>query len=108
MQILSGITDANEFFQLPPPSIFKPRMLWTGKQVINSLLKPNKYSRVNINLELKEKTYTKNEHMCKKDGWVCIKNSELICGQLGKTVLGGNKTGMIYILLRDNSPEAAC
>lgn len=46
--------------------------------------------------------------MCKKDGWVCIKNSELYCGQLGKTVLGGNKSGMIYILIRDNSAEAAC
>jgi len=26
--------------------------------------------------------------MCVKDGYVCMQNSELICGQLGKGVLG--------------------
>jgi len=37
--------------------------------------------------------------MCVKDGYVCIQNSELICGQLGKGVLGGgNKAGLFYVL----------
>jgi hypothetical protein len=29
--------------------------------------------------------------MCPKDGWVVFRNSELLCGRLGKGVLGGNK-----------------
>ncbi len=46
--------------------------------------------------------------MCLKDGWVIFKNSELLLGQIGKTTLGGNKNGLIYNLLRDNTNEAAC
>lgn len=38
-----------------------------------------------------------------KDGYVVFKNSELLAGQLGKNTLGGNKTGLIYTLLRDNN-----
>ena len=46
--------------------------------------------------------------MCLKDGWVLVKNSELLLGQIGKVTLGGNKNGLIYNLLRDNTNEAAC
>jgi len=39
-----------------------------------------------------EREYSKKgESMCPKDGWVIFRNSELICGRLGKGVLGGNK-----------------
>lgn len=41
--------------------------------------------------------------MCIKDGWVIFKNSELLCGQIGKATLGGNKSGLIYNLIRDNT-----
>lgn len=46
--------------------------------------------------------------MCLKDGWVIFKNTELLSGQLGKSTLGGNKSGLIYALLRDNKNEIAC
>lgn len=46
--------------------------------------------------------------MCLKDGWVLFHNSELLSGQLGKNTLGGNKSGLIYTLLRDNNSECAC
>lgn len=93
---------------LPPPTILKPTALWTGKQVISSLLRPNKKTRIIVNLKTKEKLYTKGEVMCLKDGWVIFKNSELLSGQLGKNTLGGNKSGLIYALLRDNNNESAC
>jgi hypothetical protein len=39
-----------------------------------------------------EREYSKSgESMCPKDGWVVFRNSELLCGRLGKGVLGGNK-----------------
>ena len=46
--------------------------------------------------------------MCLKDGWVLVRNGELISGQLGKAALGGNKSGLIYALLRDNNNPIAC
>lgn len=37
-----------------------------------------------------------------------FKNSELLLGQIGKATLGGNKSGLLYALIRDNSQEVAC
>jgi DNA-directed RNA polymerase III subunit RPC1 len=38
-----------------------------------------------VNLEMAEKVYSrKGEHMCINDGYVVFRNSELICGKLGK------------------------
>ena len=45
--------------------------------------------------------------MCKKDGWVIFKNSELLCGELGKVTMGESKTGLMYALIRDNSTRIA-
>ena len=40
--------------------------------------------------------------MCPRDGYVCMQNSEIMCGQLGKATLGdGNKAGLgCYTLTR--------
>lgn len=107
-QILSYFADASELIDLPPPTILLPQQLWTGKQVFSSLLRPNRKTRIIVNLKTKEKIYTKNEVMCLKDGWVIFRNSELLSGQLGKNTIVGNKSGLIYALLRDNNNEAAC
>lgn len=54
--------------------------------------------RVYVNLETKEKMYTGGEHMCPADGWVCFRNSQLLCGRLGKATLGGgNKAGLYQV-----------
>ena len=82
--------------------------LWTGKQVISAVLRPNRFARVIVNFTLKEKIYSGGEASCKRDGWVVFRNSELLLGQIGKSTLGGNKTGLIYHLLRDNTNEVAC
>ena len=38
-----------------------------------------------MNLEIAERIYSKKgEHMCVNDGYVCFRNSELICGRMGK------------------------
>jgi DNA-directed RNA polymerase III subunit RPC1 len=47
----------------------KPIELWTGKQVINCLLRPNRHSKLVVNIELKEKNYGgKNKYMDLADG----------------------------------------
>ena len=54
--------------------------------------------RVFVSLETQEKIYKKDEHMCPMDGFVCLRNSDLVCGRLGKATLGGgNKAGLFQV-----------
>ncbi|XP_065849011.1 DNA-directed RNA polymerase III subunit 1 isoform X2 [Euphorbia lathyris] len=110
------MNDGMELVDLPTPAILKPIELWTGKQLFSILLRPNANIRVYLNLIVKEKIYSKlkkgdkreKESMCPNDGYVYIRNSELISGQLGKSTLGnGNKDGLYSILLRDYNAHAA-
>lgn len=50
--------------------------------VFNSIYHPRS---IFLNLEVPEKIYSKKgEHMCPVDGYVCFRNSEHICGRVGK------------------------
>lgn len=108
MQFCGYFADANERIDLPPPAILKPVELWTGKQIISVMLRPNRHSNVIVNCALKERNYTNDDHMCKSDGYVIIQNSEHLCGNLAKkTMGGGSKEGLFYSLIRDNTVEVA-
>ena len=108
-KICGYIGDAEELVEIPHPAIMKPMELWTGKQVISVMLRPSKKSQISVNIEVKEKNYSgKGEFMCPNDGWVIIKNSELLCGNLCKsTIGGGSKIGLVYSLVKDNNPNVA-
>ena len=41
--------------------------LWTGKQVFNVVLRPNKDMPIKMNLRTKGKQYTSGEDLCVKD-----------------------------------------
>ncbi|PIN09447.1 RNA polymerase III, large subunit [Handroanthus impetiginosus] len=105
----SYMGDAMDPIDLPTPALIKPVELWTGKQLFSVLLRPYAKMKVYVNLTVAEKSYCKSkETMCPKDGFVYIRNSELISGQLGKATLGnGNKDGLYSILLRDYKAHAA-
>lgn len=105
----SYMGDSMDQIDLPTPALVKPVELWTGKQLFNVLLRPHAKMRVYLNLVVTEKTYMKpRETMCLNDGFVYIRNSELVSGQLGKATLGnGNKDGLYSVLLRDYSSHAA-
>jgi DNA-directed RNA polymerase III subunit RPC1 len=107
-QIVAYLGDADEEIDFPIPAILKPIELWTGKQIFGHVVRPNKACKVTVNFECKDKNYTKNNHFCKNDGWVCFRNSELISGNIAKKTIGdGSKTGLLYILLRDWGPAQA-
>ncbi|GLU11714.1 hypothetical protein SLE2022_284390 [Rubroshorea leprosula] len=116
----SYMGDSMDPIDLPTPAILKPVELWTGKQLFSVLLRPHASVRVYLNCTVKERTYSKKiiksiggeeievETMCPNDGFVYFRNSELMCGQLGKATLGnGNKDGLYSVLLRDYNPHAA-
>ena len=110
MQACGYFCDANERVDLPPPAILKPVELWTGKQVVSVMLRPNRQCRIQVNTTLEAGNYSREggEAMCKSDGYVVFQNSEHLCGNLcKKTVGGGSKTGLFYSLIRDNTVEVA-
>ena len=46
--------------------------------------------------------------MCARDGYVLVKNSELLSGNIGKlTIGGGSKNGLVYALVKDYSGKVA-
>lgn len=102
------IGDANEHIDVPPPAILKPVRLWTGKQLFSLVLRPNQDSRwPRLNLEAKARNYEDGGVMDARDGYVLIRNSVLLCGNLCKTTLGGSKKGIFYALIRDYSVDVA-
>ncbi|KAI8929830.1 hypothetical protein BC831DRAFT_442224 [Entophlyctis helioformis] len=128
-QICSYLGDSLLDIELPPPTIFKPFALWTGKQVFGVLLRPNKTSNIIVNLETKCRTFDKDQKdkngvpfsktrtaagheyhstMCPNDGYLFIHNSEIMSGVVDKAIIGdGNKKSMFYIVLRDYGAVAA-
>ncbi|GMH84485.1 hypothetical protein TL16_g09939 [Triparma laevis f. inornata] len=111
-QLASYLGDAAEEITLPTPAILRPVQMWTGKQIFNLMIKPNKSSNIDVNLEMQEKNYdsrSDQKYLCKNDGWVCFRNSTLISGNIAKKTIGdGSKTGLLYCLMRDySSTEAA-
>jgi DNA-directed RNA polymerase III subunit RPC1 len=100
--------DAAEMIEPPPPAILKPVQLWTGKQIFNVLLRPNKDPEWPLlNVEVKEKWFERDGVMDPKDGYVVIRNSVLMCGGLGKVALKGSKSGVVYSLIRYHSSVAS-
>lgn len=112
-QYCSYLADADLQIDLPPPAIWKPTQLWTGKQVFNVLMRPNKQSKVFVNLEAKCKTLVKPEagfplDMSPNDGYLVIVNSEVMCGVMDKATVGdGKKNSVFGVILRDYGPDEA-
>ena len=119
-QICSYFADANLQIDIPPPTILKPQRLWTGKQVFNTLMRPNKKSNILVNVESKcnkeEKPKSANYPNMKiipdlspNDGYLVIVNSEIMCGVMDKATIGSGKKKSIFgVIMRDyGSDEAA-
>ncbi|PWY98687.1 putative RPO31-DNA-directed RNA polymerase III, 160 kd subunit [Testicularia cyperi] len=112
-QICSYFADADLHIDIPPPAIQKPVRLWTGKQVMSCLIRPNRKSPHLVNLEAQCRTFEKpkNGHprdMSPNDGWLVIVNSEVMCGVFDKSTVGdGKKNSVFGVMLRDYGPDSA-
>ncbi len=97
-----------EEIELPLPAIIKPVKLWTGKQLVTLLVRPNRGVNLNVNTELCEKSYTKDGPLCKHEGYVVFRNSDLVCGSIAKKSIGdGSKSGLLYALMQYAGPKEA-
>lgn len=117
-QICSYFADAELHIDIPFPTIIKPVRLWTGKQILNCLMRPNKQSKIMVNVEAKcniflqpdKKIYpagmTPQPDMSPNDGWLVIVNSEIMCGTFDKATVGGGKKQSVFgVILRDYGPH---
>lgn len=91
-----------------PPTIFKPVPLWTGKQIISTIMlniKPLDTPGIN----LKSKNKIKNDYwgVGSKENDVVFQNGELICGILDKSQYGASKYGIIHSLHEVYGPDVA-
>jgi DNA-directed RNA polymerase III subunit RPC1 len=130
-QAVCMMSSAAGHVQIPPAAIIKPRELWTGKQLFTVLVqaaalsglaeeerKPGSPARVealrSINADIPEKSFSLQgvkdvaPQMCPKDGYISFRGGVLISGQVGKkTVGGGSKRSILYVLSRERGPDAA-
>ena len=113
-RLMSAITGDNKLIDTPPPAVLKPEKLWTGKQVFSLILRPHKYSKVNICLETVSKTNNQKKlslekpEFCPQEGYVIIHDSQLLAGRMDKVTLGaGSKNSVFYTLSIDYGPQFA-
>ena len=119
-QICCYFADASLQIDIPPPTIWKPVRLWTGKQIFNVLMRPNKTSCILVNVESKchKMQEPASEHfppgmdpapdLSPNDGWLVVVNSEIMCGVMDKATVGSGKKKSIFgVILRDYGPHEA-
>ncbi|XP_024117384.2 DNA-directed RNA polymerase I subunit RPA1, partial [Oryzias melastigma] len=107
--VFRGLTDKRGRVKLLPPAILKPEHLWTGKQVVSTLLLnviPEKAVPLNLNGKSKipSKAWIKlppraapgyqPESMC--DSQVVIRQGELLVGVLDKAHYGSSAYGLVH------------
>ena len=95
--------------KLPPPCIQKPAALWSGKQIFSLILRPNPSDPIKVNLSTRGKNYSKKgEELCVNDGFLLVRNSEVLAGCVDKSTIGsGSKSNIFYVLLRDHGEDCA-
>ncbi|EMR10057.1 hypothetical protein PNEG_01810 [Pneumocystis murina B123] len=107
----SFMVDACKNIDLPHPVIIKPVTLWTGKQIFNVLMRPNKSSPVMVNLDAKTRSFSSPKgvpDLCVNDGYLLIRSSEIMCGVMDKSTVGdGKKNSIFYVILKNYGPDEA-
>ncbi|KFD69395.1 hypothetical protein M514_12927, partial [Trichuris suis] len=103
--------------KLLPPAIMKPRCLWTGKQIISSLLLsiiPSGHHPFNLTARAKtsvnnwSKAGEKPPEFDLSESCVVVRQGQLLCGVLDKGQFGAAPYGMVHCVYELYGPEVAC
>ena len=79
-----------------PPCILKPRMLWSGKQVISALLQALG-PEMSLTLESKCKTPEAEWGSTgREEGTLIVRHSEILTGVLDKAHIGASEFGLVH------------
>ncbi|CAE7405431.1 polr2a [Symbiodinium pilosum] len=89
--------------QLPIPAILKPKMLWTGKQILSMLLPKTLSMKRDAAIASKNK---KDEpDFAASDCKVLIVNGELLSGIVCKKTIGSSGGSLLHLVWLDSGPE---
>ncbi|XP_012257577.2 DNA-directed RNA polymerase I subunit RPA1 [Athalia rosae] len=111
--VYSALTDVQGDLILLPPAIIKPKLLWSGKQILSTvIINATPRGRAKINLTASAKIGPKAWETRKPRRWKCgtefddpktmseaeviIRNGELLCGVLDKIHYGATPYGLIH------------
>lgn len=92
--IVTGSSPVRGRYRVPMPVILKPIPLWTGKQLISTLLDVIREGRPGLNLETTSKT--KSGIIGEEESRVLFRNGELIRGILDKGSIGATIYGAVH------------
>ncbi|KFP92862.1 DNA-directed RNA polymerase I subunit RPA1, partial [Haliaeetus albicilla] len=105
--VYRGLTDKKGRIKVFPPAIMKPQQLWTGKQVVSTLLIniiPENHIPLNLTGKAKigGRAWIKGpanrclnlDSMCESQ--VIMRNGELMCGVLDKAHFGSSAYGLVH------------
>eukprot|EP00163_Fabomonas_tropica_P030503 TRINITY_DN690_c0_g1_i4.p1 TRINITY_DN690_c0_g1~~TRINITY_DN690_c0_g1_i4.p1 ORF type:complete len:1694 (+),score=564.87 TRINITY_DN690_c0_g1_i4:426-5507(+) len=82
--------------KIPVPAILKPIPLWTGKQVISTVLQYLAGDRAPLNLDSKDKIPATAWAPFTEEGMVIVRDNELLTGVLEKSQYGASSYGLVH------------
>lgn len=110
---VSGLTGteiitARDAIKMPLPTIMKPKPLWTGKQVISSLLAhickpPMPLLHLDSNTRTPASVFGAEE----QENVVIVRYGELLCGVLDKSAIGNASLGIVHAVYELYGPDYA-
>ncbi|KAF7352593.1 DNA-directed RNA polymerase subunit [Mycena venus] len=80
-----------------PPTVWKPTPMWTGKQIISTVLKnitPSNFEGLNLNAGTKVPGHLWGNDS--KEDKVIFMDGELLCGVLDKAAFGASDYGLVH------------
>ncbi|KAJ0407192.1 hypothetical protein ATCC90586_005281 [Pythium insidiosum] len=102
-----GISVDRAHLEIVPPAMLKPKMLWTGKQVITSVLKMLTKGLPQLNLNSKAKIKGDLYGNLNGEHIVIFRDGELLQGVLDKSQFGASMHGFVHASYELYGPRVA-
>lgn len=109
--VFGALPESPRRIELLPPAIMKPTQLWTGKQIISTVLKNLTLGRESLNLESKSQVPGRSWSVMQacetEENDVIIVNGYLATGILDKKQFGAKPYGIVHACFEVYGPDTA-
>jgi DNA-directed RNA polymerase I subunit RPA1 len=102
------VVGPSDVLVMPPPTIYKPRALWTGKQVFSALLYHIcRHPLPSLNLDGKTRTPPTAFGVDEMEHVVIIRYGSLLTGIMDKAAIGNASLGLVHAVYELYGPDHA-